>query len=99
MKLLKSITLLTVLALTITSCSKDDNLPENEAPVVIESTFSTPEDITDDVIIGTVEATDKEEDMLSYIIIVNPDNLFKINANGQISLADGEMLDYIFNYE
>lgn len=94
MKLLKSITLLIALALTITSCSKDDNLPENEAPVVIESAFSTPEDITDDVIIGTVEATDKEEDMLSYIIVVNPDNLFKINANGQISLADGEMLDY-----
>ncbi|CAM1354377.1 BspA family leucine-rich repeat surface protein [Tenacibaculum insulae] len=95
MKLLKSITLLTALALTITSCSKDDNLPENEAPVAIESTFSVSEDITGDVIIGTVQATDNEEDMLSYSISVNPNNLFKIDTtNGQISLADGEMLDY-----
>ncbi len=39
-------------------------------------------------------ATDPEGDALTWSLTTNPNNLFEINTNGEISLAAGKSLDY-----
>jgi len=67
----------------------------NEAPIADqESQFDAQEDIDDTVIIGSVTATDPENDVLGYSIAVNDNGLFEINGNGEISLVEGAGLDF-----
>ena len=47
------------------------------------------------MVLGTVRAIDLESDPLSYFILTNNNGLFEIGAsNGEISLADGQSLDF-----
>ncbi len=64
----------------------------NEAPAVEAATFSVAEDET---AIGTVPASDPEDDALSYAIIGgDPDALFEFDLDGNLIVADGKSLDY-----
>ncbi len=64
----------------------------NEAPVVEAATFSVAED---QAAIGSVSATDPEDDALSYAIIDgDPDALFEFDVDGNLKVASGQSLDY-----
>ncbi|MBO3699288.1 cadherin domain-containing protein [Roseivirga sp. E12] len=67
---------------------------ENTAPSMDSQEFTVMEDIADDVVIGTVMATDAEGDDLSFSINTNSGDLFEITADGELSLAQGENLDF-----
>ena len=67
---------------------------ENMAPEIVNQTFSIGEDLDDDSIVANVAATDPDNDGLIYSISTNVNNLFRINASGQIFLSTGESLDF-----
>ncbi|WP_318308802.1 BspA family leucine-rich repeat surface protein [Flagellimonas crocea] len=82
----------------IWSCGKDDgptpSVDENSVPVIAAKTFTVAETITDTEVIGTVTATDADEDdTLTFSIATNSDALFEITATGDLSLASGKTLD------
>lgn len=68
----------------------------NEVPQIRDSSVinDAAEDIADTVVIGTIVSTDPEGDVITYSLSNNPNNLFEINTNGEISLAAGKSLDY-----
>lgn len=69
----------------------------NEAPAFDPETlaFSPKEDITDADVIGTVKATDPDNDSLEFNMVTNTeDNLFEITKEGVLTLASGMNLDY-----
>ena len=69
----------------------------NEPPVFGQDAFQfgADEDITSTDTIGTVMATDPEEDNLNYEIIANDNDLFNIDPQtGDITLAEGAVLDF-----
>lgn len=90
---LKKLLYTTVLALAIVACSKDDG-PANSAPTIGAKTFTASEDIGDTKLIGTVTATDKDGDELSFSIGKNSGELFEITKDGALSLATGKGLDF-----
>jgi len=85
----------------IWSCGKDDSPTtppvteeENSVPVIAAKTFTVAETIADTEVIGTVTATDADEDdTLTFSIATNSDALFEITATGDLSLASGKTLD------
>ncbi|MCR9265917.1 MAG: BspA family leucine-rich repeat surface protein [Flavobacteriaceae bacterium] len=71
--------------------------PENQAPIFVEAeySFSVNENITDADEIGSVMATDNEDNDLQYSIVQNVSGLFKIGAtDGKLTLAAGKQLDF-----
>ncbi|MCK0159719.1 BspA family leucine-rich repeat surface protein [Allomuricauda sp. F6463D] len=66
------------------------------APVFGEESyaFEASEDISDTDVIGTVTATDGDGDTLEYSLTTNDNDQFQINAEGELSLADGKELDF-----
>ncbi|MEL6975279.1 MAG: BspA family leucine-rich repeat surface protein [Bacteroidota bacterium] len=72
------------------------DVDENSAPTITENqTFSTSEFILDSYIIGVVSAEDEDvDDILTFSIIENQDNLFEISGGGEISLQKGKQLEY-----
>lgn len=86
-------------ALIMISCGKDDTPkpPEetNNAPSIEARTFSVNEDITDTHVIGIMEASDDENDVLIFEITQNDNAMFEIDSGtGSLSLADGMTLDF-----
>ncbi|WP_164732877.1 BspA family leucine-rich repeat surface protein [Flagellimonas marinaquae] len=77
---------------TVTTTGGDD--PTNEAPTVEDQSFEAEEDIADNVIIGELEASDSEDDTLTFALTDNPDDLFEISAAGVLTLAEGKSLDF-----
>ncbi|WP_349351485.1 MULTISPECIES: BspA family leucine-rich repeat surface protein [unclassified Flagellimonas] len=78
------------------SCGKDES-PEpakNNAPKTEAQTFTVAEDISDAITIGTVKATDADQDELTFSISTNDNNLFEISNSGSLSLASGKSLDF-----
>lgn len=78
------------------SCGKEES-PEptkNIAPKIAAQTFNVAENISDDVIIGDVKATDDDQDDLTFNISTNDNNLFEISSSGSLSLASGKSLDF-----
>lgn len=78
------------------SCGKEES-PEpakNNAPVIEAQTFTVNEDISDAVSIGSVKATDADQDELTFSISANDNNLFEISSSGNLSLASGKSLDF-----
>jgi len=77
------------------SCGKDDGvapIPEkNNAPKIEAQSFTVAEDISDDKTIGTVKATDEDQDELTFDI---ESTLFEIDAAGKLSLKSGKTLDF-----
>ncbi|MFC4219966.1 BspA family leucine-rich repeat surface protein [Flagellimonas marina] len=65
----------------------------NEAPTMGDQSFEAAEIIADDVVIGTVTASDPENDALTFAITTNDNDLFEVTADGELSLADGMNLD------
>jgi len=78
------------------SCGKEES-PEpakNNAPVIEAQTFTVNEDISDAVTIGSVKATDADQDELTFSISANDNDLFEITNSGSLSLASGKSLDF-----
>ncbi|WP_318309002.1 BspA family leucine-rich repeat surface protein [Flagellimonas crocea] len=88
----------TLLLALLWSCGKDDSPTpepkpaENNAPKVEAQSFTVAEDISDATIIGTVKATDEDQDELTFSIEDN--DLFEIDATGKLSLKSGQTLDF-----
>lgn len=85
------------ITILIVSCSKDDEtsvIPVNNAPVIKDQSFNASEAIKDDVVFGTVTATDADKDELSYSITANSNDLFEITKTGNLSLTAGKTLDF-----
>ena len=81
--------------LITTSCSDDDDMvPPNTAPTISDQTFSIAEDVSIGTSIGTVAASDADNDPLTFSIIDgNSDDVFSIEStSGEILLS--EMLDF-----
>ena len=87
---------LAVMLLAIMSCGKDDEptVAPNTAPVMTAQSFMVSEAATGTDVLGTVVATDLENDALSFSIKTNSNNLFEITTAGEISLASGQALDF-----
>lgn len=69
----------------------------NEAPVVIGSTFSVPENSTNGTLVGTVTATDVDlpPQTLTWAITAgNGGGEFMIDANGAITVTNSSLLDF-----
>ncbi|MEO1484562.1 MAG: BspA family leucine-rich repeat surface protein [Bacteroidota bacterium] len=72
-----------------------DEAPELDANAQTE--FTSDENVTEDYVIGTLLASDPEGENITFEIFGN-NTLFEIDANGNLSLIDGQELDYeIFN--
>ena len=68
--------------------------PNNQSPVIEPHEFSVVESIDDLYEIGIVEATDPEQDDMTFSISVNDNDLFEISVDGELSLAQGMQLNY-----
>lgn len=84
--------LITVFFVSITGCSDDTVI--NATPLITAQNFTVPESIKDNVVIGTVQATDADKDSLTFSISANDNGLFEISNDGKLSLANGKKLDY-----
>ncbi|MEL7268940.1 MAG: BspA family leucine-rich repeat surface protein [Bacteroidota bacterium] len=100
---LNTILLALVAGAFLLSCSSDDGgtTPvnpnpgtENTAPKISAISFSKPESISDEDVIGNVQATDDDGDELEYEITSNSKDLFEIADNGDLSLVSGVNLDF-----
>ena len=75
------------------------NAPANQAPTVEDATFSLAENSANGTVVGTVAATDPDEDTLTYsITAADPDGdgtpAFAIDSNGVITVSDTDDLDF-----
>ncbi|WP_109829752.1 BspA family leucine-rich repeat surface protein [Reichenbachiella versicolor] len=95
LKLLALSVILTVIG--ILACDENDAGRQNTAPEIADQSFSVLENASDQEVIGTVTATDAEEDKLSFSISENADDLFEITATGELSLAADKSLDFETN--
>ncbi|TAI49073.1 BspA family leucine-rich repeat surface protein [Flagellimonas allohymeniacidonis] len=75
--------------ITITVTNVNDNAPEME-----DQAFVAAENIEDITVIGMVVAMDLDSDELVFSISTNDGNLFEITDSGEISLGQGQQLDY-----
>ncbi|WP_420401501.1 BspA family leucine-rich repeat surface protein [Flagellimonas sp.] len=66
----------------------------NQAPQISSQAFEVYEDASSIDIIGTLDAEDPDGDEIMFEIITNDNDLFAINSNGELFLADGASLDY-----
>lgn len=87
---------LTLCALAVFSCGKDDEptVAPNIVPVITAQTFNASEDASDTDIFGKVAATDADGDALTFSLKTNSDDLFEITNAGNISLENGKKLDF-----
>ena len=67
---------------------------ENDSPVIAAQTFTAAEDVDDTFVIGTVAATDQDNDALEFRIVNDSDDLFEITLSGELSLRTGKSLDF-----
>ena len=83
----------------IIACTSDDDTGEgptttNTAPTISAQSFQVSESAAENTIIGTITATDAENNTLSFRIVTNDNNLFALTNGGELSLASGQMLDF-----
>ncbi|TRX58666.1 BspA family leucine-rich repeat surface protein [Fulvivirga sp. M361] len=84
-----------VITMALWACGDDDTTePVNTAPSMSAQSFSVSEAVGDTDIIGTVTATDPEDDELTFSITTNDNDLFEIASAGALSLATGKGLDF-----
>ncbi|WP_438423774.1 BspA family leucine-rich repeat surface protein [Aquimarina macrocephali] len=95
------VSVLAILMMAVLSigCNKDDDAqPQppvvNEAPVISAQTFTVAENIADDVVIGTVAATDPEQASITFELTQNSNDLFELTDAGELSLVAGKKLDF-----
>ena len=99
MKKITFFTAILVVLTFITSCNKDDDQTPitpvgDKVPEISAQTFTAAEDIADDVVIGTVAATDPESKSLTFALTQNSSDIFELTATGELSLATDKKLDY-----
>nr|WP_297786458.1 BspA family leucine-rich repeat surface protein [uncultured Allomuricauda sp.] len=68
--------------------------PDNVAPVIAAQAFEVVESIADTEEIGTVTATDQDQDELTFSIAENDNDHFEITPEGVLSLTEGTTLDF-----
>ncbi|WP_421808294.1 BspA family leucine-rich repeat surface protein [Flagellimonas sp.] len=68
--------------------------PDNVAPVIAAQAFEVIESIADTEGIGTVTATDQDQDDLTFSITENDNDRFEITPEGVLSLTAGTTLDF-----
>lgn len=88
-----------MMAVLSIGCNKDDDAqPQppvvNEAPVINAQTFTVAENVADDVVIGTVAATDPEQASITFELTQNSNDLFELTDAGELSLVAGKKLDF-----
>ena len=59
-----------------------------------QHSITVAEDIADTATIGTVVATDVDNDALTFTMVTNDNDLFKIGATGVLTLQTGKALDF-----
>ncbi len=97
-----SVLAMLMMAVLSIGCSKDDDAqPQppavNKAPVISAQTFTVAENIADDVVIGTVAATDPEQASITFKLTQNSNDLFELTDAGELSLVAGKKLDFETN--
>ncbi len=92
--------LLLVALVLLQSCDGDDDaneLPQisdtNSPPQISAQEFTALENITDADLIGTVAASDADDDDLVFTITEDASGLFGITGSGELSLSEGKSLD------
>ncbi|MDW3192400.1 MAG: cadherin domain-containing protein [Cytophagales bacterium] len=69
---------------------------ENTAPEIADQSFTTDENPLNDASIGQVEASDADNDELTYSIVSgNEDGAFSLSSSGELTIADSTL----FNFE
>lgn len=66
----------------------------NEAPEMADQEFKANEDIDNAYEIGILEATDADDDTLTFELKENDNDLFMLSESGILTLAEGKALDY-----
>lgn len=67
---------------------------KDRSPTAEAQEFSVPENISDTELIGNVLAIDPERKKPSFTLTTNDNDLFEITKSGELSLAEGMMLDF-----
>nr|WP_321415805.1 BspA family leucine-rich repeat surface protein [uncultured Allomuricauda sp.] len=76
------------------SCDGDDDANTNQLPQISAQEFTALENITDQQVIGTVVASDADDDDLVFTITEDASGLFEITGSGELSLSEGKSLDH-----
>nr|WP_321415811.1 BspA family leucine-rich repeat surface protein [uncultured Allomuricauda sp.] len=76
------------------SCDGDDDANANQLPQISAQEFTALENITDQQVIGTVVASDADDDDLVFTITEDASDLFEITGSGELSLSEGKSLDH-----
>nr|WP_297912865.1 BspA family leucine-rich repeat surface protein [uncultured Allomuricauda sp.] len=68
----------------------------NEEPIITTEVlvFNVSENASEDYIIASLTGNDPEGGELSFTLVENDNNLFEITPGGQLSLAEGQVLDF-----
>ena len=93
-KVIKYSIVIAALSTLFLACNDDDMVSTNTAPTISDQTFSIAEDVSIGTSIGTVTASDADNDPLTFSIIAgNSNDVFSIEStSGEILLS--EMLDF-----
>ena len=97
------IILISIFGIMLTACGDDDepdtnkkeeDKPENTAPTIADQTFSIAENVAVDAEVGTVQATDAENDDLTFSVTAgNTGDVFAVNASSGL-LTVAKALDF-----
>jgi VCBS repeat-containing protein len=68
--------------------------PFNDAPTGVAGTLSAPEDAVNGSAAGTVVAQDPDSSSFTYELLDDAGGRFDMDANGNLTVADGLLLDY-----
>lgn len=66
----------------------------NDAPTGVTGTLQAPEDANNGSAVGTLVAVDDSSGPFTYTLLNNAGGRFAMDANGNVTVADGLLLDY-----
>jgi hypothetical protein len=66
----------------------------NDAPTGVTGNLSAPEDANNGTSVGTVVAQDPDSSSFSYVLLDNAGGRYAMDSHGNVSVADGLLLDY-----
>ncbi|WP_271766647.1 hypothetical protein [Aquimarina algiphila] len=96
MKTIKKATrvIIAIILIILSSCSKDDDAPQNKEPQVANQEFTIAEDVKEKEVLATIVVVNTENDPLTFSITTNDNDLFTITQKGELTLAIGKTLNY-----